>query len=507
MRFLELLGEDNPLFQQIAPADDPEIYGVEYDSRRVRPGYLFVAMRGESTDGNRYIDAAIEAGAVAVVSDSRSSPRREGIAWAHAADGRQALAHLSAHFFGQPARKLHLAGVTGTNGKTTTAFLLESILRAAGRETILIGTIEYHVAGEVFAAPHTTPESLDLNRIFAKGVSQKASEAVMEVSSHALAQGRVWGLHFDVAIFTNLTRDHLDFHGDFENYFAAKRRLFEGVGAKPPRAAIINLEDDYGFRLAESTGGKSKVVSYGIERGDLHARNIELTTAGTRFELLTPVGLIQIRSPLIGRVNVQNILAAAGAAMERGCTLEQIARGVAALERVPGRFERVDCGQPFAVVVDYAHTDDALRNLTRLAREFVSRGAKRGRVITVFGCGGDRDRSKRPRMGQAAGEGSDLVIVTSDNPRSEEPMAIIGEAEPGVKITGTKYEVEPDRRKAIHAAVAAAREGDIVLLAGKGHEKVQVLRSGAVAFDDVEIAREALHHAGWRAAEPARSAR
>src|SRR5205085_4076662 len=227
MTFLELLGESTAMFERVAEARNPEIYGIEYDSRRIRPGYLFVAMRGETTDGNRYIDAAVEAGAVAVVSDSEQGPSREGIAWARARDGRQALAHLSGRFFGSPARKLHLAGITGTNGKTTTSFLLESILQAAGRKTVLVGTIEYHVGGEVFAAPHTTPEALDLSRIFAKGVSQGATEAVMEVSSHALSQGRVWGLRFDVPVFTNLTRDHLDFHGDFENYFAAKRKLFE----------------------------------------------------------------------------------------------------------------------------------------------------------------------------------------------------------------------------------------------------------------------------------------
>jgi UDP-N-acetylmuramoyl-L-alanyl-D-glutamate--2,6-diaminopimelate ligase len=507
MRFLQLIGENTALFPQTAPADDPEIFGIEYDSRRIRPGYLFVAMRGETTDGNRYVDAAVAAGAVAVVSDSEQTPTREGIAWARAGDGRQALAHLSARFFDQPARKLHLAGITGTNGKTTTSFLLESILRQAGRGTILIGTIEYHIGGEVFAAPHTTPESLDLNRIFAKGVSDRTTEAVMEVSSHALAQGRVWSLHFDIAAFTNLTRDHLDFHGDFENYFAAKRRLFEGIGADPPRAAIINVEDEYGRRLAEFARAHSRVVTYGVERGDLCARNLQLLPSGTRFELLTPQGAATIASPLIGQVNVQNILAAAGAALERGCSLPEIARGVAALECVPGRFQRVDCGQAFAVVVDYAHTDDALRNLTRVAREFVNRAGRRGRVITIFGCGGDRDRSKRPRMGQAAGEGSDFVILTSDNPRSEDPMAIIREAEPGVKNSGAPYQIEPDRRKAIASGIAAARDGDIVLIAGKGHEKVQVLKASPVPFDDVEVARDALHNAGWRAQQPAGSGR
>jgi UDP-N-acetylmuramoyl-L-alanyl-D-glutamate--2,6-diaminopimelate ligase len=523
--FLQLISEQPTLFQRVTGAidGDPEIYGIEYDSRRIRPGYLFVAMRGESTDGNRFIDAAVAAGAVAVISDSAEMAPREGIAWARTTNGRHALAHLSERFFDFPARKLKLSGVTGTNGKTTTTFLMESILRAAARTTVLVGTIEYHVAGEVFAAPHTTPESLDLQRLFHKGVEQGASEAVMEASSHALEQGRTWGLRFDVAVFTNLTRDHLDYHGDFENYFAAKRKLFEGAGAQPPRVAVVNIEDEYGRRLAELAHEKnSEVLTYGLNQGDLHAGDISLEPAGTRFTMKTPAGEVKIASPLIGRVNVHNILAASAAALARGCSLAEIARGVAALERVPGRFERVDCGQPFAVVVDYAHTDDALRNLTRIAREFVSRDPSRveasdlarnksGRVISLFGCGGDRDRSKRPRMGQAAGEGSDFVVLTSDNPRSEDPMAIIAEAERGLRDTGVKYEVEPARRRAIKMAVGAAREGDIVLLAGKGHEKVQVLKDKTIAFDDVEVAREVLRELGWsgsaRADEEAQGAR
>jgi UDP-N-acetylmuramoyl-L-alanyl-D-glutamate--2,6-diaminopimelate ligase len=483
---------------------DSEIYGVEYDSRRVRPGFCFVAMKGETTDGNRFIDAAVANGAVAVVTDSKDAAPRAGVAWARVASGRRALALLSSRFHGWPAQQLGLTGVTGTNGKTTTTFLLESILNAAGRKTVLVGTIEYHVAGEVVASPHTTPEASDLNKLFAKGVREGAHEAVMEVSSHALAQERVYGFQFDVAAFTNLTRDHLDYHRDFEDYFRAKSRLFEGCGSEPPESVVINHDDEFGRRLIESSRARGReVLTYGLQDAAFHARNIELSARGTRFDMVTPLGQRRIQSALIGKVNVYNILAAAAAAHARGCSLDEISAGVAALKRVPGRFELVDCGQPFTVAVDYAHTDDALRNLTAVAREFVGRG----RVITLFGCGGDRDRRKRPLMGHAAGEGSDFVVVTSDNPRSEDPQAIINEALVGVQRSGVQYAVEPDRRAAIALAVAKAKSGDIVLLAGKGHEKVQITRQGTAPFDDVQVAREALHAAGY-AHEPAmRSAR
>lgn len=504
MRFLDFVGGDDGVLAGVVrvagafePQANPEVYGIEYDSRRIRPGFLFLAMQGESTDGNRYIDAAISNGAVAVVSDSSEVASREGIAWARVAHGRRALAVISSKFFSAPEKQLALTGITGTNGKTTTSFLLDSILNAAGRKTVLVGTIEYHVAGEVYDAPHTTPESLDLLRLFAGGVHRGANEGVMEVSSHALAQERTYGLPFDVAVFTNLTQDHLDYHGNFESYFAAKRRLFEGVGAAPPRVAVINAEDEYGRGLATFADGKSQVMTYGIESGDIRAEGVRLGRDGTRFLLCSPAGQVEVASPLLGRVNIQNILAAAGAALARGCSLDEMRRGIANLTRVPGRFERVDCGQPFTVAVDYAHTDDALRNLLKLARQFV--GDKR-RVITLFGCGGDRDKTKRPRMGRAAGEGSDFVLLTSDNPRSEDPLAIIDQARAGLLVTGTRFAVEPDRRKAIALAISEAEEGDIVLLAGKGHEKVQVLPTGTVPFDDVAVAREALAAAGYEAA-------
>ncbi len=477
---------------------NPSVTGVEYDSRRVKPGCAFVAMRGETSDGNRFIDQAVKAGAVAVVTDSGSEKPREGVAWAVVPHGRRALARVSENFYKRPAERIAITGITGTNGKSTTAFLVEAILSAAGRKSALVGTIEYHVAGKVYPAPHTTPEALELARLFSEALGQGATEAVMEVSSHALAQQRVFGVPFDVAVFTNLTRDHLDYHKSMEEYFASKRMLFEGCGTDAPRAAVTNLDDAHGAKLAEFSRKRSSVVlTYGWERGDFHAQNADITPRGTRFDLITPEEKIAIFSPLIGRVNVYNIMAAAAACYARGCKPDAVARGVEALTHVPGRFQRVDCGQPFTVVVDYAHTDDALRNLTSLAREFVTRAGGSARVITVFGCGGDRDRAKRPMMGEAAGRGSDFVVLTSDNPRSEDPRAIINDALVGLQKSGVKYSVEVDRRKAIAMAIGEAGPGDIVLLAGKGHEKVQVTREGSLPFDDVEEARDALRAAGF----------
>jgi len=494
MTFQQLLDGAEVLSQ----SGDPGITSVEYDSRRVKPGSLFVAMRGESSDGNRFIDLAIQSGAVAVVTDSSAEKPRNNIAWALVPHGRRALARISANFYKHPAERIAVTGITGTNGKSTTAFLVESILAAAGRKSALIGTIEYHVAGQIIPAPHTTPEALELNRIFNEASGQGATEAVMEVSSHALAQQRVFGVPFDVAVFTNLTRDHLDYHQTMEEYFAAKRVLFEGCGTDAPRAVVTNGDDEYGAKLAASSKKRSfSVLQYGWSRGDFHAEKADITPRGTRFDMISPEGKIPIFSPLIGRVNVYNILAAAAACYERKCDSAAIIHGIEKLTHVPGRFERVDCGQPFTVVVDYAHTDDALRNLTALAREFVSRAGAKGRVVTVFGCGGDRDRAKRPLMGEAAGQGSDFAVLTSDNPRSEDPLAIINDAVVGLQKTGVKYTTEPDRRKAIALAINEARPGDIVLLAGKGHEKTQVSREGSRPFDDVAVAREALKSASF----------
>jgi UDP-N-acetylmuramoyl-L-alanyl-D-glutamate--2,6-diaminopimelate ligase len=420
------------------------------------------------------------------------------VAWAQVPHGRRALARLSANFYKRPAEKLAITGITGTNGKSTVAFLVEAILAAAGRENALIGTIEYHIAGKTLPAPHTTPEALELNRMLAEVLGHGATEAVMEVSSHALAQQRVYGIPFDVAIFTNLTRDHLDYHHTMEEYLAAKQILFEGCGTDAPRVAVLNHDNEHGQQLARISRERgSQILTYGLAKGDFHAARVEITSRGTRFDLVTPEQTIPLFSPLIGKVNVYNILAAAGASYARNCPPEAIAKGVEALVRVPGRFERVECQQPFTVVVDYAHTDDALRNLTALAREFVQQAGQKGRVITVFGCGGDRDRAKRPLMGEAAGRGSDLAILTSDNPRSEDPLTIMNDAVVGLQRCGARYQTEPDRKAAIALAISEAGPGDVVLIAGKGHEKVQITRTGSIPFDDVEVAQQVLHAAGY----------
>ena len=481
----------------IARHGDSTVRGIAYDSRKVKQGYVFVAMRGGTSDGNRFIDQAIAAGASAVVTDAPDETPRPNVAWAQVPNGRRALGRLSANFYKRPAERLAITGITGTNGKSTTTFLVESILHAAGRKSVLVGTIEYHVAGKSLPAPHTTPEALELNEMLSQGFANGATEVVMEVSSHALAQQRIFAVPFDVAVFTNLTRDHLDYHQTMDEYFAAKRILFEGCGTEAPRAAVINIDDEYGQKIVQRSKSRSQIFTYGWTGGDLHAKSVDITSRGTRFDLVSPAGTLAIFSPLLGRVNVYNILAAAGAALARGCDAETITKGIAALNRVPGRFERVDCGQPFTVVVDYAHTDDALRNLTALAREFVTHGGPQGRVITLFGCGGDRDRAKRPLMGEAAGRGSDFVVLTSDNPRSEDPLAIINDATVGLQRAGAKYAIEPDRRSAIALAVREAGPGDIILLAGKGHEKVQVSRVGTVPFDDVAVVRQVLAEAGY----------
>jgi UDP-N-acetylmuramoyl-L-alanyl-D-glutamate--2,6-diaminopimelate ligase len=478
---------------------DATVRGIDYDSRRIDQGYLFVAMRGESTDGNNFIDQAIAKGAAAVVTDSADQVPRKDVAWVVVPHGRRALAKLSANYYKRPAERLRITGITGTNGKTTTTFITEAIFEASGRKNALVGTVEYHLPGKVLPSPHTTPESLELNQILNQALGLGATEAVMEVSSHALEQQRVYGIPFDVAVFTNLTRDHLDYHKTFESYFAAKRILFEGCGTEPPRASIVNVDDEYGRQLLKfSKKQGSEAFSYGLSSGDFHATNLQMTASGNRFELVTPSGPISLFSPLIGQVNVYNVIAACGAAFARGCTAQQIAAGIEKMSRVPGRFEKVNEGQPFAVVVDYAHTDDALKNLTRLAREFANRDGAKGKVITVFGCGGDRDRTKRPLMGEAAGKGSDFVVVTSDNPRSEDPLNIINDSLASLQRTGVRYVAEPDRRKAIATALAEANDHDIVLIAGKGHEKTQATRAGVFPFDDFEVASEELIRLGYK---------
>jgi len=499
MNFLQLLHGAEYLEER----GNPPIAGLAYDSRRVKPGWCFVAMRGESTDGNRFIDQAVANGAVAVVSDSAAP--REGLAWAVVPHGRRALARLSANFYRHPAEKLTITGITGTNGKTTTSFILSRMLRAAGRKLALLGTVEYRIGNESFPAPHTTPEALELNEIFSRAVNAGCTEAVLEVSSHALEQQRVFGIPFEVAVFTNLTRDHLDYHGTMEKYFESKLVLFKGLGVEPPRFVVINIEDEYGQRLLPLCKKHHEVITYGIERGDFHAKDLKVSGNGVGFRLVTPRGEIPIWSALLGRVNVYNLVAAAAAAYARDVEPNAISEAADQIAHVAGRFERLDLGQPFTVIVDYAHTDDAIRNLTAVAHDFLQQRGGPGRVITLFGCGGDRDRTKRPLMGEAAGRGSDFVILTSDNPRSEDPIAIMNDALPGLQRTGARYTLEPDRHKAIELAIHEAEAGDIVLIAGKGHEKHQVTREGVVPFDDVEVAQKALHHAGYAAAHPVKS--
>jgi len=477
------------------------ITGIEYDSRRIRPGAVFVAMKGGSTDGNRYIRDAVAAGAVGIITDSVQTfdhlfVHHPNLSVLHVEHGRRALAQASAAFWGHPERKLAATGITGTNGKTTTAYLVESLLNAAARTTVLIGTIEYHVAGETRPSVHTTPESRDLFELMAEGVARGAGELVTEVSSHALDQGRMIGIPFDVAVFTNLTRDHLDYHQTMDRYFAAKRLLFDGTVYPAPRVAVINAHDSRAQELADaSNSAGAEIRTYGIGVGEWRAAGYRLAPCGATFELETPAGQAQLTSRLAGEVNILNLLAALATAHARGVAFSDLVAAVPTLAPVPGRFQLVHAGQPFTVIVDYAHTDDALRNLTALARKMTA--AADTRVITLFGCGGDRDRTKRPKMGEAAGEGSDFVVATSDNPRSEDPAAILAEVEPGLQATGVAYTIEVDRAAAIRLAIQAAKPGDVVLIAGKGHETEQILADRTVAFNDTEVALAALGELGY----------
>jgi UDP-N-acetylmuramoyl-L-alanyl-D-glutamate--2,6-diaminopimelate ligase len=477
------------------------ITGIEYDSRRVRPGSVFVAMQGGTTDGNRYIDKALAAGALGIITDSSQTfdhltVYKSEVPALEVEHGRRALAEASAAFFGHPERKLAATGITGTNGKTTTAFLTEALLNSASHKTVLIGTIEYHLAGEVRPSLHTTPESRDLFELMAEGASRGATELVTEVSSHGLDQGRSAGIPFDVAVFTNLTRDHLDYHQTMEKYFAAKRLLFDGTIYPAPRVAVLNAHDERTRDLAEAArSAGSEVRTYGIGIGDFRAASHKLTPGGASIELETPAGSAHVTSHLAGEVNILNLLASFTAAHARGIGFNELVAAIPRLKPVPGRFQPVDAGQPFTVIVDYAHTDDALRNLTGLARQLVT--SSNGRIITLFGCGGDRDRTKRPKMGYAAGEGSDFVVATSDNPRSEDPRAILAEIEPALKATGVDYTVEPDRASAIQLALGSARPNDVVLIAGKGHEKEQIIGGRTIPFDDSEVALTALRQLGY----------
>ena len=477
-------------------AGEMEIRQVCCDSRKVKPRALFFALHGAKADGNTFIRDAVGKGAVAIVSEDAAPPAiPASVAWIRVHEARKALAVAAANFFGHPAEALQLVAVTGTNGKTTTTSLVDSIVKASGAKTGLFGTIAYHTPLGDYPAPNTTPESVDLQGFLAEVRDAGGRLAVLEASSHALSMDRLWGCHFAAAVFTNLTREHMDYHKTFEDYFAAKRRLFEGTGAGAPEVAVLNTDDEYGKRLG---GLAKKTVTYGLESSaEITTRKFQLTFDGLSFTAQTPNGKVQLTSPLVGRINVYNILAAIGAAQALGISNEIIETGIRNLESVSGRFQRIDLGQPFLVIVDYAHTDDALENLIRTARELNTKG----RIITLFGCGGEKDRTKRPVMGEVTGRLSDLTILSSDNPRSEEPLKIISDIVVGLQKTSGKYLIEPDREKAIGMAMEEARAGDIVLLAGKGHENYQILAGRTLEFDDREMARRALRERGYNQAQ------
>jgi len=473
---------------------DMDIRSIAFDSRKVTPGGLFFAFHGQKVDGLEFVSDAIARGAMAIASEQ---PRKEGLAkeicWVELLPGseRRGLAHASANFYGHPADALKLVGITGTNGKTTISFIVDSILRAAGFTTGLVGTTGYRTPRGSRKAVNTTPESLDLHQMFREVRDAGGTHAVLEVSSHSLAMERVWGCHFAVALFTNLTRDHLNFHKTFEDYFAAKRHLFEGMGAGPPDVAVVNADDPYATRLE---GLARHTLEYGLEgTPDFTTKKFTLSFKGLDFTAETPAGKVQVRSSLVGRINVYNILAAIGAGIALEIPIPKIEEGITNLALVPGRFQRIDEGQSFFVVVDYAHADDAMRNLISTAREL----NPSGRIITVFGGGGERDRSTRPLMGEASGSLSDLVILTSDNPRSEDPLRIINDVLVGLQKVNAKYRIEQDRETALEMAFQEARPGDIVLLAGKGHENTQILRDQTFEFDDREKAREILRRKGY----------
>lgn len=475
-------------------ASEP-VTGIVHDSRAVAKGAVFVAIPGQQVDGATFAAEAVRRGAAAVVAES-AAPDDIGVPWLVAPSARRALADLAAAFHGHPSRSLSVVGVTGTNGKTTTTYLLTSVFDAAGVAAGRLGTVSFRVgpsAAEERIASHTTPEADEIQQMLAEMLERGCRACVMEVSSHALALDRVAGMTFAAAIFTNLTRDHLDFHGDMQHYFAAKRRLFDMLADGAP--AIVNLDDPRGLELA---GQLPRVIGFAIDRpADVRPVQVDYSLEGVAFEALTPRGRLTIRSPLIGRPNVSNILGVIAAAEALELPAAAIEQGIAALERVPGRFELVSTSaDDIRVIVDYAHTDDALKNLLETVRPLAP-----GRLVTIFGCGGDRDRSKRPLMGAVARRLSDFVFLTSDNPRSEDPERILDEIvrgldptpEPGApRRPGTPYLRIPDRREAIERAIRTAQPGDVLLIAGKGHEKYQVIGDRTLPFDDAEVARAAL---------------
>jgi len=470
-----------------------EITGITCDSRQVMPGMVFVAVPGSHVDGHDFIPNAIDRGAAAVVCERNGfiSPRATKL---KVADVRQALARAAAAYYGYPARRLKVIGVTGTNGKTTVAFLVRHLLEATGTKTGLIGTIRYEIGDRVVPAQRTTPEALDLQRFMAHMVNAGCRACVMEVSSHALEQHRVGEIEFDVSVFTNLTQDHLDYHGDMETYFTAKQKLFAPAAHGEKRGSqVINIDDSYGARLWRE--GQAEVrLSYGLnERASVRATRIQLLRDRTRFRVETPRGDVACVLPLIGRHNIYNALAAIGTALALEAPLEALPAALAAMPPVPGRLESVAAGQPFGLYVDYAHTDDALQNVLTTLREMT-----RGRLLLVFGCGGNRDAGKRPKMGAVAARLADYTVITSDNPRREDPATIARQIEEGYRgVRCDGYAVQLDRRRAIADILAQAGPEDTVLIAGKGHETYQEFESTVVPFDDRVHAAEALENLGY----------
>ena len=480
------------LLRRVSGPPHTTVNALAYDSRRVGPGSLFFCVPGASQDGHSFAAAAVAAGAAALVVER---PLGLGIPEIVVSDARRAMGRLAGAFHGHPAAGLTLLGVTGTNGKTTTVFLLRSILEAAGRRNGLIGTIETRVGDDVEPGVRTTPEAVDLHALFARMRAAGVQAVAMEVTSHALVQHRVEGLTFDVAAFTNLSQDHLDFHAGMEDYFAAKRSLFERGRA---RAGVYNVDDPYGRRLQAAS--PVPATGFGLAAdAEVRAGRVRPGPHGTSFEVTHPGGDLALSTALVGDFNLYNCLAACAVALRAGIPEDAIRRGVAGLRSVPGRFEAVERGQPFTVVVDYAHTPDSLDNVLREARRVAQRQG--GRLLCVFGCGGDRDRGKRPLMGAVAARLADVVVVTSDNPRSEDPEAIIGEILEGLgaaRATGAD-EVLPDRRQAIAAALGRASSGDVVVIAGKGHETGQEIGGRKLPFDDRTVAAEVLEALGWAA--------
>lgn len=496
MTLRELLGHAVRLLKAEATGElsDTPVTALAYDSRQVKPGAVFFALRGVNADGTRFVPQALAAGAIAVIAET-APPAGVTVPWLRVPNARAALAQIAAAYYGDPSEKLALIGITGTNGKTTTSYVLASIFEAAGVKCGRIGTIGYRVGARELDAARTTPEAPELQHMLRDMLAEGCGACVMEVSSHALALRRADNLRFAAGIFTNLTRDHLDFHGDMEAYFSAKRRLFEIL----PEGAVgvINVDDRRG---ADLVAAARRPVTYAIDAAaDVRPGPLSFSLDGLAFDVRTPRGALHVRSSLVGRPNAYNILAAAAAAMALDLPFSAIEKGISRLENVPGRFQVVsDPADDVRVIVDYAHTDDALKNLLETARPLAT-----GRVVTIFGCGGDRDRTKRPLMGAVAARLSDLVVVTSDNPRGEDPERIIEEIQRGIVMPadriapkgqsrGTPSLTIVDRREAIEKAIKDAKRGDLLLIAGKGHEKYQVIGDRTLPFDDVEVARAAL---------------